>query len=504
MEALVQDLKQERDQLKAEAGSSALTPTYLPDLSDSAVLQRRDVATLQPALPPLNMAPAVALSRRADVEAIAPEALEQMRGHLVLSDADFEVARVEQKKLDVMLWRGELPFMIAESIIIKLVAKGASRQEAHEEIRVLSHQAGSVMKNEGEPNDLVEGIKATEFFKPIWGELDGMLRAELHTGRSVEIVERFCGVGGVLDKKIQPYKAYIENLTLWEEVPIQVMVHKKATPTRHATADVKLSKSSLTLGPGQSATVDVSAADPPGLDPKRLPVWSGWIAVSGSDGKTLTVPYLGLGGSLRSATVIEPSERNTIPEYWRFYLPDPPSGQKHGLSNTIKEYMAAVPKPWQKIWFRFNLALGLPQVRLDIVPLDICPSANDTLPPPLDPGRARPGRPSERGDMEAAPNLSKACVPDSMITEFGGVKSIGQLAGYPQHFMYATKRHMDIEAEWTGAYAAGQYAPRGKYKIVARALAIMGDANNASDWQTVESPVFSIAYMRGLDRGNPR
>ncbi|KAI0977097.1 L-Aspartase-like protein [Xylaria arbuscula] len=103
----------------------------------------------------------------------------------------------------------ELPFMITESIIMKLVAKGASRQDAHEEIRVLSHQAGSVVKNEGKSNDLVSRIKSTEFFKPIWGELDGMLDPRLYTGRSVEIVERYCGVGGPVELRLVPYMKYI-------------------------------------------------------------------------------------------------------------------------------------------------------------------------------------------------------------------------------------------------------------------------------------------------------
>lgn len=75
--------------------------------------------------------------------------------------------------------QSELPFMITETIIMRLVAKGESRQEAHEQIRVLSHEAGSVVKNEGKPNDLVDRIRKNEFFKPILGELDGMLKAEL-------------------------------------------------------------------------------------------------------------------------------------------------------------------------------------------------------------------------------------------------------------------------------------------------------------------------------------
>ncbi|CAM1503235.1 Fc.00g080110.m01.CDS01 [Cosmosporella sp. VM-42] len=105
----------------------------------------------------------------------------------------------------------ELPFMVTEAIIMKLVAQGASRQEAHEQVRVLSNEAGAMVKVEGKQNDLVSRMKASEFFKPVWGEIDDMLKPELYTGRSVTIVERFCGDGGVLAQKIKPYKAIIDK-----------------------------------------------------------------------------------------------------------------------------------------------------------------------------------------------------------------------------------------------------------------------------------------------------
>ncbi|KAH9862536.1 hypothetical protein IAQ61_009953 [Plenodomus lingam] len=114
---------------------------------------------------------------------------------------------VYPKRIDARV-QEELPFMITESIIMKLVAKGESRQEAHEQIRVLSHEAGAQVKHEGKSNDLVERIRQTEFFKPIWGDLNDMLDAGLYTGRSAEIVEKF---GKIVEEKLKPYKGYIEK-----------------------------------------------------------------------------------------------------------------------------------------------------------------------------------------------------------------------------------------------------------------------------------------------------
>jgi adenylosuccinate lyase len=107
----------------------------------------------------------------------------------------------------------ELPFMATENIIMKLVAAGVSRQDAHEEIRVLSHQASAVVKQEGGKNDLIDRIKKTEFFKPVWGELDRLLDPSLFTGNSARLVEEYCGAEGEVATKLKNYRESIEKAT---------------------------------------------------------------------------------------------------------------------------------------------------------------------------------------------------------------------------------------------------------------------------------------------------
>ena len=89
-----------------------------------------------------------------------------------------------------------------------MVERGASRQDCHEEIRVLSHQAAAVVKGQGKPNDLIERIRNTEYFKPVHADVDVMLDPKLYVGRSGTIVERFC-VDAV--KKLERYNDYLDK-----------------------------------------------------------------------------------------------------------------------------------------------------------------------------------------------------------------------------------------------------------------------------------------------------
>ena len=85
----------------------------------------------------------------------------------------------------------ELPFMATENIIMECVKAGGNRQELHERIRVLSMQAGKVVKEEGKDNDLVARVLADSTFAAVHDKLEDMLDAKNFIGRSAEQVVEF-------------------------------------------------------------------------------------------------------------------------------------------------------------------------------------------------------------------------------------------------------------------------------------------------------------------------
>jgi adenylosuccinate lyase len=92
----------------------------------------------------------------------------------------------------------ELPFMATENIIMACVALGLSRQDAHEEIRVLSHEAGAQVKQKGLQNDLKERIKKTKFFEPVVGQLEELFEPSTFIGRAPQQVTSF------IEKEVEP------------------------------------------------------------------------------------------------------------------------------------------------------------------------------------------------------------------------------------------------------------------------------------------------------------
>ncbi|KAG0345853.1 adenylosuccinase ade13 [Podila humilis] len=101
----------------------------------------------------------------------------------------------------------ELPFMATENIIMAMVKKGGDRQECHEHIRVLSHEAGAVVKQQGGENDLIERIRKDPYFQPIWADLASLMDPSTFIGRAPQQVDRF--LKNYVEPALKPYSAVL-------------------------------------------------------------------------------------------------------------------------------------------------------------------------------------------------------------------------------------------------------------------------------------------------------
>jgi len=100
-----------------------------------------------------------------------------------------------------------LPFMATENVIVAMVAKGGDRQECHEKIRVMSHEATRRVKMEGKPNDLIERITSDPYFPPILPMMDKILDPSTYIGCAPYQVSEF------LEESVQPLlKRYEDQL----------------------------------------------------------------------------------------------------------------------------------------------------------------------------------------------------------------------------------------------------------------------------------------------------
>ena len=111
----------------------------------------------------------------------------------------------------------ELPFMATENVIMAMVKAGGDRQVCHERIRVLSHEAGAQVKQQGLDNDLIARIKADSYFAPIIDQLDEILDPHTFVGRAPEQVTEF------LEEEVQPILAnYAEVLKNVKAVTLSI------------------------------------------------------------------------------------------------------------------------------------------------------------------------------------------------------------------------------------------------------------------------------------------
>ncbi|KAK1594132.1 subtilase [Colletotrichum navitas] len=246
-------------------------------------------------------------------------------------------------------------------------------------------------------------------------------------------------------------------------------IYRMSSPelfTSYAT--LKFEPATFTLEPNASAEIRVAVTPPGGLDAASLPVYSGWVAINGTnaDGDiALSVPYLGVAGSMKNVTVLAASRlslsrsddpRNpTVPANTTFQVPVPAGRPDWAqpLLNTSDLVLPAGALPSQHVW----LVMGSAEVRLEAVPI------------------ASPG-------SEPEPNAK-----DNGL----GVVTLGNIAGYPETFMKPIGRF----SKWGGELADGSWAPAGRYQLSIFALKLMADRALPESWDRYDSPEFSIRYV---------
>ncbi|KAB5517533.1 peptidase S8/S53 domain-containing protein [Coniochaeta sp. 2T2.1] len=208
---------------------------------------------------------------------------------------------------------------------------------------------------------------------------------------------------------------------------------------------------SVTIPAGQRKIITVTATPPTGLEAKRLPVYSGYIAINGTDGSSLSLPYMGVYGSMHSTTVLDASKTflsrrsdtnsTAVAANTTFLLPPP--GQ---VNNTAYANGTDLPK------VVIELAMGSPLVRVDVVPISACKNVTTTI--------------------------------------VLGTETIGQTANSP--FVWNPRGQALVN--WDGKLADGTYAPSGVYKFAVKALHIFGAADKASEYDATETVPFRIRY----------
>lgn len=197
-------------------------------------------------------------------------------------------------------------------------------------------------------------------------------------------------------------------------------------------ASLSFSEDKVTVPAGGEVAVEVTVT-PPGLAGERLPVYSGYITLNGTNGDSLSLPYLGVVGSLHNATVLSAADTY--------------------LTRSDDANLAPIAAN-QTFTFSNGTAAVFPEVFLGLV-------------------------------------LGSSLVKIEAIPAGGyNSSSLGNIYGFPQSYL---PRGGSVWT-WNGALEDGSLAPAGTYTLLASVLHIFGDSTDSADYDTSETVSFSIKY----------
>lgn len=217
--------------------------------------------------------------------------------------------------------------------------------------------------------------------------------------------------------------------------------------TDAAGATISFEPNTLTVAAKSTGVLTMSFTQPQGLDATRIPVYSGYVAINGTNGDALSLPYAGIASELKDAVVMDTSDGFPwVASSADIYTPLTNETQTFVLpsSNTTTNTTATYPT------IVYALAMGSRILRVDVVPEDV-----------------------------------------SGLPQVIGQQILGSIPEYP---IENVPRNSLFYAEWDGTLADGSEAPAGTYKFMVRALKIFGNVTSDLDYERYDTVYFDITY----------
>ncbi|KAG8754498.1 hypothetical protein FRC11_006619, partial [Ceratobasidium sp. 423] len=260
-------------------------------------------------------------------------------------------------------------------------------------------------------------------------------------------------------------------------------------PLINSAATVSIVPNRVTVAAGRALPITVSIKAPTGLDPKKFPVYSGYIRATGSDNTTLQSTYMGLAASLKDAKVIYNTDA-----YFGVKLPVVNDGQGNPVppDGSATYTMNGTDTPLVV----YRLVQGSPLIRFDLIDSKTNVTTNQRRSSDLEVEVEL----AERSDV---PALSKRSIQDWLLPNkgqtsggtFAAVKTLGVL--YQRDYVPRNSAAQTAKAGgFTGLrikdFANGTTIPNGSYKVLFRALKITGNPKKQEDYEVWASPTIVI------------
>lgn len=227
------------------------------------------------------------------------------------------------------------------------------------------------------------------------------------------------------------------------------------------SAVLDFSQDSVKVPPKGRAVITVTPTIPAiGELEGHMPVYSGYITINSTSGENLTIPYLGVMGSVASQMVMDPVASTM-------------------LGYAAEGYLAGMPPP-------DNITFAVPY-----------PTANITLDPdsPFATGDTR--YPSATAYLDLGTRLVRADVIPLSANYTGrttmvlGEKTAGSVYGFPQTY----RSRLISPVLFTGMLDDGTVVPEGEYALAVRALRLFGDPDMVEDYDTMVVLPFTLKYL---------